>query len=81
MASMVVLIWFEDWLGFIGVLGMATFLSMLARPITQIALEGSPFKVLLGAWLVADVLAFLQVLTAAYAFVPGGMIMREKTSL
>ncbi len=34
---------------------------------------------MLFGWLIANVLTFLGVLTAAYAFVPGGKIMRERT--
>jgi hypothetical protein len=36
---------------------------------------------MLAAWLVANVLTFLGVLTVAYAFVPGGKVMRERTGL
>lgn len=77
--SIVTLSYCENWTGFAGALGMAVFLPPLARPILQVALQGNPLTTSLFAWLVADVLAFLQVLTAAYAFIPGGMIMREKT--
>ncbi len=34
---------------------------------------------MLVGWLVANVLTFLGVLTVAYAFVPGGKVMRERT--
>jgi hypothetical protein len=79
LASMLVLVKCEDLTGFAGALGMAAFMPPLARPLLHVAMQSDPIKVSLVAWLVADVLAFLQVLTAAYAFIPGGMIMREKT--
>jgi hypothetical protein len=79
--SMAVLVAFEDWIGFVGALGLAIFLPPLARPLLQVGLQGDPLKMLFGAWLVADLLAFFQVLTVAYAFIPGGMIMRERTGL
>lgn len=78
-ASMVTLKYCDNWTGFAGALGMAAFLPPLARPILQVSLQGNLLIASLFAWLIADVLAFLQVLTAAYAFIPGGMIMREKT--
>lgn len=78
---MSVLLLCENWLGFAGVVGLATFLPPLSRPILQNGLQGDPLKMLFGAWLVADLLAFFQVLTAAYAFIPGGKIMRERTGL
>ena len=81
LASMAVLLECENWVGYAGALGLAAFLPPLARPILQVALKGDPIKMLLGAWLVADLLAFLQVLTVAYAFIPGGMVMREKTNV
>lgn len=76
------LVWaYEDWLGFAGALGVAAFLPPLALPLLQLAMHGHPLKSMWLVWLVTDVMAFLQVLTAAYAFVPGGKIMREHTGL
>lgn len=75
-------IWaYEDWIGFIGAIGVAIFLPVIASPLLQNTMQNHPFKIMLGAWFVADLLAFFQVLTAAYAFVPGGKVMREHTGL
>lgn len=71
----------ENWFGFLGAIGVAIFLPSIVSPLLQLAMQNHPFKIMLGAWFVADLLAFLQVLTAAYAFVPGGQIMREHTGV
>lgn len=68
-----------DWNSFIGALGMALSLPPLAFPIISAAMRHDPIKVMLVGWLIANVLTFLGVLTVAYAFVPGGKIMRERT--
>ncbi|SPO23750.1 related to CWH43 - putative sensor/transporter protein [Ustilago trichophora] len=67
-----------DWSSFIGAIGMALSLPPLAFPIVSAAMRHDPIKVMLFGWLVANVLTFLGVLTVAYAFVPGGKIMRER---
>lgn len=79
--SFLVVYAFENWLGFAGAIGVAIFLPPLASPLVRLALQGHALKTMWFVWLVADVLAFLQVLTAAYAFVPGAKIMRERTGL
>lgn len=68
-----------DWNSFIGAIGMALSLPPLAFPIISAAMQHDPIKVMLCGWLVANVLTFLGVLTVAYAFVPGGKVMRERT--
>lgn len=68
-----------DWTSFVGAIGMALSLPPLAFPIISAAMRHDPIKVMLFGWLFANVLTFLGVLTVAYAFVPGGKIMRERT--
>ncbi|KAJ1026832.1 hypothetical protein NDA16_002129 [Ustilago loliicola] len=68
-----------DWNSFIGAVGMALSLPPLAFPIISAAMRHDPIKMMLCGWLVANVLTFLGVLTVAYAFVPGGKVMRERT--
>ncbi|SPC66018.1 related to CWH43 - putative sensor/transporter protein [Ustilago sp. UG-2017b] len=68
-----------DWNSFIGAVGMALSLPPLTFPIISGAMRHDPIKVMLCGWLVANVLTFLGVLTVAYAFVPGGKVMRERT--
>lgn len=80
-ASFFITYFFHNWLGFLGALGVSAFLPPLALPLIRLAFQGHPLKVMWSVWLTTDVLAFLQVLTAAYAFVPGAKIMREKTGL
>nr|CDI53769.1 related to CWH43-putative sensor/transporter protein [Melanopsichium pennsylvanicum 4] len=67
-----------DWSSFVGAIGMALSLPPLAFPIISSAMRHDPIKIMLFGWLVANVLTFLGVLTVAYAFVPGGKIMRER---
>lgn len=67
-----------DWSSFIGAIGMALSLPPLAFPIISAAMRHDPIQVMLFGWLAANVLTFLGVLTVAYAFVPGGKIMRER---
>ncbi|CBQ73327.1 related to CWH43-putative sensor/transporter protein [Sporisorium reilianum SRZ2] len=71
----------NDWSSFIGAIGIALSLPPLAFPIISAAMRHDPIKVMLAGWLVANVLTFFGVLTVAYAFVPGGKIMRERTGL
>ncbi|CDU26354.1 related to CWH43-putative sensor/transporter protein [Sporisorium scitamineum] len=71
----------NDWSSFIGAIGIALSLPPLAFPIISAAMRHDPIKVMLFGWLVANVLTFFGVLTVAYAFVPGGKIMRERTGL
>ncbi|TKY85419.1 hypothetical protein EX895_005581 [Sporisorium graminicola] len=71
----------SDWSSFIGAIGIALSLPPLALPIISAAMRHDPIKVMLCGWLIANVLTFFGVLTVAYAFVPGGKIMRERTGL
>ncbi|PWY99457.1 hypothetical protein BCV70DRAFT_217814 [Testicularia cyperi] len=70
-----------DWNSFTGALGMALSLPPLAFPLVSAAMRHDPIKVMLASWLIANVLIFVGVLTVAYAFVPGGKVMRERTGL
>ena len=67
------------WISFVGAFGFALSIPPLAFPLINAAMRHDPLKVMLVSWLVANVLVFLGVLTVAYAFVPGGKIMRERT--
>ncbi|PWN51345.1 hypothetical protein IE53DRAFT_342529 [Violaceomyces palustris] len=79
--SSYVLRFHENWIGFTGAVGMAVFLPPLILPLTTGAMRHHPLKVMLASWLVANLLTFVGVLTVAYAFVPGGKVMRERTGL
>ncbi|KIS68947.1 uncharacterized protein UMAG_10320 [Mycosarcoma maydis] len=71
----------DDWGSFAGAIGIALSLPALSFPLISAAMHHDPIKVMLFAWLVANLLTFFGVLTVAYAFVPGGKIMRERTGL
>ncbi|SPO35994.1 related to CWH43 - putative sensor/transporter protein [Pseudozyma flocculosa] len=71
--------WHTDWVSFVGAAGFAFTLPPLAFPLIAAAMRHNPLKVMLASWLVANVLVFVGILTVAYAFVPGGKIMRERT--
>lgn len=77
--SNLILILTRNWTSFFGALVTAASLPPLASPIIKGALRHHPLRVMLWSWLVADLLTFFQVLTVAYAFVPGGLPFREKT--
>lgn len=77
--SFATLLFKDDWQSFGGAVGVAFFLPVLAPNLLRSAMRHHPLKISLGIWLVANVLTFLGVLTVAYAFVPGGKVMREKS--
>ncbi|EST05218.2 Frag1/DRAM/Sfk1 [Kalmanozyma brasiliensis GHG001] len=77
--SAALLFFTTDWISFAGAIGMALSLPPLVLPMISAAMRHDPIKVMLFAWLIANVLTFLGVLTVAYAFVPGGKVMRERT--
>jgi hypothetical protein len=78
-ASAALLYFAADWTSFVGAVGMALSLPPMAFPIISAAMRHDPIKVLLFGWLAANVLTFMGVLTVAYAFVPGGKVLRERT--
>ncbi|PWN42281.1 hypothetical protein IE81DRAFT_323604 [Ceraceosorus guamensis] len=67
----------SDWDAFLGAIAVAVFLPPIALPILTNAMQHHPLKIMLGAWLTADLMTFFQTLTVAYAFVPGGKPFRE----
>ncbi|KAN0065714.1 Protein cwh43 [Thecaphora frezii] len=71
--------WHSDWTSFLGGLGFSLSIPWMTYPMIFSAMRHHPIKIMLASWLVANVLVFLGVLTVAYAFVPGGKIMRERT--
>lgn len=75
----IVLILTRNWVAFLAAIDTAFLLPLVAFPLVQGALRHHPLRIMLWSWLVADLMTFFQVLTVAYAFVPGGMPFREKT--
>ncbi|CAO1632473.1 unnamed protein product [Parajaminaea phylloscopi] len=78
-SSNAILLLGSNWLGFVGAIGTAFALPLTVVQIAERTLKHHPFRVMLWSWLVADLLTFFQVLTVAYAFVPGGKPFRERT--
>lgn len=74
-----VLFYCDNWLGFAGGLAVAFALPTMGLPLLQAALSHGPFAMLFSVWTIYTTLAFLGVLTVAYAFLPGAYIMREHT--
>jgi hypothetical protein len=78
---------YRDRTGFTGGLGYAVFLCSFIAPVISNAAactgpSGSQVGKVLGtAWLVYILLALADVWTVAYAFVPGGVYLRERTDL
>lgn len=70
---------YDHWLGFAGGLCIALTLPAMAMPLFHSALAHHPLRAMGVAWLTATFLAFLGVLTTAYAFLPGAYVMREHT--
>lgn len=84
-ASAYVLYMYKDWTGYAGGLGVSMFL-MAAVPVVwarakEATQVGGVAKVTTVAWLVVCVFDVLSTFTVAYAFVPGGVYLRERTDL
>lgn len=77
--GMALLLRLDNWSSFAGGLLVAVTLPMMLAPLLQSALAHHPLRVMSVAWFVMSFLAFLGVLTTAYAFLPGAYVMREHT--
>lgn len=74
----------RDWLGYLASLCLSVFLSSLIPATIGLAsLHGThaPGKMYFTAWLVVCLLDFASVWTVAYAFVPAGWLLRERTDM
>lgn len=72
----------KDWFGYIGGLNLAIFLmSVFPHVISSAASTGKVGRTYFTAWLVVCLLDLANVWTVAYAFVPGGVYLRERTDL
>lgn len=69
----------SHWLGFCGALVLATYLMAIAPTLITTAVQrGTPWTFGLG-FVVYNIMVLAHVWVVAYAFVPGGPIMREHT--
>ncbi|KAF9067240.1 Frag1/DRAM/Sfk1 family-domain-containing protein [Rhodocollybia butyracea] len=73
---------FRNWHGYLGGLGLALFI-MGSFPVVlhNASLTRAAFKTSFTAMVVYCLLALADVWTVAYAFVPGGVYLRERTDL
>ena len=70
---------FSNWLGYLGALLLACFMMSLAPPFLSSAAHRSPGTTFGLAFLFYNFMVLAHVWTVAYAFVPGGPLLREHT--
>ena len=70
---------FSHWSGFYGALTLATYLMAIAPSLIANAVRFPPGRTFFTGFLVYNVLVLAHVWVVAYAFVPGGPLMREHT--
>ncbi|KZT29935.1 hypothetical protein NEOLEDRAFT_1238654 [Neolentinus lepideus HHB14362 ss-1] len=81
-ASAYVTYCYKDWLGYSGGLNLAVFLmSIVPHVISDASATGKVGRTYFTTWLVLCLFALANVWTVAYAFVPGGVYLRERTDL
>lgn len=86
-ASLYTMFKYRNWVGFIGSLCYAMFLcailpSVLFQAASLTDNRGSNIASIFGfSWLTYVVISLADVWTVAYAFVPGGKLLRERTDL
>lgn len=69
------------WLGYYGALVLATYLMALIPSFVQSATRHTPGKTFGFAFLFYNIIVLAHVWVVAYAFVPGGPLLRERTDL
>jgi endonuclease/exonuclease/phosphatase family metal-dependent hydrolase len=74
-----VLTTFSHWFGFYGGLALATYTTAAAPVLISSAVRHSPAKTFGLGFLLYNILVLAHVWVVAYAFVPGGPLMREHT--
>ncbi|TFK50059.1 hypothetical protein OE88DRAFT_1661586 [Heliocybe sulcata] len=73
---------YKDWLGYSGGVHLALFLmSVIPHVIRNASMTGRVGRTYFTAWLVVCLFDLANVWTVAYAFVPGGVYLRERTDL
>ena len=71
----------HGWLGFYGALVFATYMMAIAPSFIRVAIQHGPAKTFGTAFLFYNLLVLANIWTVAYAFVPGGPLLRERTDL
>lgn len=74
-----VLTLYSNWFGFYGALTVATYLMALSVPLISSASKKSPALTFGLGFLVYNFMVLFHVWVVAYAFVPGGPLVRERT--
>ncbi|KAI4188516.1 MAG: hypothetical protein L6R41_002078 [Letrouitia leprolyta] len=69
---------YSNWFGYMGALLLAAYLTAIANPLITSAVRHGPFSFGFG-FLVYNLMLLAHVWVVAYAFVPGGPILREHT--
>lgn len=69
----------ENWTGFYGGLALATYVMAVSPTLLHSAALHSPAKTFGLGFLIYNILVLAHVWVVAYAFVPGGPLMREHT--
>ncbi|KAG0708082.1 Frag1/DRAM/Sfk1 family-domain-containing protein [Suillus ampliporus] len=81
-ASAFVMYRFRDWTGFVGGLNLAVFvMSMLPTIIQKSAQHNKAGRTYFTAFFITILFYLADVWTVAYAFVPGGVYLRERSDL
>jgi len=74
-----VLTYYHNWLGYYGALTLAAYLTAIAIPVISHAARKNPASTFGVGFLVYNMMVFFHVWVVAYAFVPGGPLVRERT--
>ncbi|KDQ53108.1 hypothetical protein JAAARDRAFT_39481 [Jaapia argillacea MUCL 33604] len=81
-ASAYVTFTYRNWLGYAGGWNLSVFLmSLIPQVFENAASSGKVARTYFTAWLVAILFDLANVWAVAYAFVPGGVYLRERTDL
>ncbi|WBW70579.1 glycosylceramide biosynthesis protein Cwh43 [Schizosaccharomyces osmophilus] len=70
----------HGWQSYLGGLVLSSYVLISAFPSFRFAVSSSPAKIFGGGFLVYSLYSFAHVWVVAYEFVPGGFMLREKTS-
>ncbi|KOS17806.1 Protein CWH43 [Escovopsis weberi] len=74
-----ILTFFSHWFGYYGGLGIATYLMAASVPLISNAAKRSPAVTFGVGFLIYNFMVLFHVWVVAYAFVPGGPLVREHT--
>ncbi|VUC35511.1 unnamed protein product [Clonostachys rosea] len=78
-AGAMTLTFFSHWVGYYGALALTVYLTSVSVPLIQAATKKSPAISFGIGFLVYNIMVLFHVWVVAYAFVPGGPLVREHT--